>query len=234
MLLPRCTENAEVLQMSTTPLMSTTTTFDSSLSRLMSRGLEPLQARSPQLPYFHLNPINNFTLADGVQINEMDTALRMPPSSCGKHTRTERSCLVCHQRKIRCDKMLPCSNCERRHEPCRYPKEERGPRRPNKTNVSDVAHRLALLERAVELVSNGLSKTSPNSKVQGKFEALELFEATSSVQIIENQEGTKNHSLIQGGESNLYINEVQLSQILNEVMTNQSHTNHLNTNTKSF
>lgn len=167
-------------------------------------------------------------------MNEVDTTLRTSPNYCGRLTKIERSCLVCHQRKIRCDKRSPCSNCVRGDVLCRFPKEERGPRRPNKTTISDVSDRLALLERAVKAISNGASKTPRKSKLQGEAEAPKLSEATSSVQIAEDKERTKKDRLLQDGNSNLYINEVQLSKILDEVIFSPPFTSHLNGCTKSF
>jgi hypothetical protein len=39
-----------------------------------------------------------------------------------------RSCIVCRNRKVRCDKQSPCSNCRRGNIPCTYPTGERPPR----------------------------------------------------------------------------------------------------------
>jgi hypothetical protein len=39
-----------------------------------------------------------------------------------------RSCVTCRQRKVRCDKQTPCSNCRRGGIPCVLPSPERTPR----------------------------------------------------------------------------------------------------------
>ncbi|ERS96532.1 hypothetical protein HMPREF1624_06736 [Sporothrix schenckii ATCC 58251] len=39
-----------------------------------------------------------------------------------------RSCVTCRQRKVRCDKLSPCSNCRRADIPCVLPSMERPPR----------------------------------------------------------------------------------------------------------
>ncbi len=39
-----------------------------------------------------------------------------------------RSCVTCRQRKVRCDKLSPCSNCRRADIPCVLPSAERSPR----------------------------------------------------------------------------------------------------------
>jgi hypothetical protein len=61
--------------------------------------------------------------------------------------RKVKSCIACHQRKVRCSQALPaCSNCERRNAPCRYysddinviispPSSSEGPSRQNNGGV---------------------------------------------------------------------------------------------------
>lgn len=39
-----------------------------------------------------------------------------------------RSCVVCRNRKVRCDKQSPCSNCRRANIPCVFSSTERPPR----------------------------------------------------------------------------------------------------------
>ena len=39
-----------------------------------------------------------------------------------------RSCVVCRTRKVRCDKLSPCSNCRRANIACVFPSTERPPR----------------------------------------------------------------------------------------------------------
>ena len=49
----------------------------------------------------------------------------------GKHEsapRKARSCFVCRQRKVKCDKRSPCGNCRRANIPCVLPSAERPPR----------------------------------------------------------------------------------------------------------
>lgn len=61
----------------------------------------------------------------------------------------ERSCLRCHERKVRCDKGVPCNKCVRLNVPCQYPGPRRAKRRPPKTTVTDVVARLEQLERSI-------------------------------------------------------------------------------------
>lgn len=39
-----------------------------------------------------------------------------------------RSCVICRSRKVRCDKLSPCSNCRRANIPCVLPSTDRPPR----------------------------------------------------------------------------------------------------------
>jgi hypothetical protein len=39
-----------------------------------------------------------------------------------------RSCVVCRSRKVRCDKLSPCSNCRKANIPCVVPSNDRPPR----------------------------------------------------------------------------------------------------------
>jgi hypothetical protein len=39
-----------------------------------------------------------------------------------------RSCVVCRSRKVRCDKLSPCSNCRRANIACVFPSNDRPPR----------------------------------------------------------------------------------------------------------
>lgn len=55
-------------------------------------------------------------------------ALSGATSSASAPTRKPRSCFVCRQRKVRCDKQSPCGNCRRANIPCVLPQTDRPPR----------------------------------------------------------------------------------------------------------
>ncbi|KAH1421040.1 hypothetical protein KXX32_008222 [Aspergillus fumigatus] len=73
----------------------------------------------------------------------------------------ERSCLRCHQRKVRCDKGSPCAACVRMKVPCQYPGPNRVQRRPPKASSADVVSRIDQLERAVTELIRRPSTASP-------------------------------------------------------------------------
>jgi hypothetical protein len=47
------------------------------------------------------------------------------------------SCAACRRRKVKCDKVNPCSNCTKSGIECDYPPRKRAPRRPRKTLDTD-------------------------------------------------------------------------------------------------
>ena len=64
-----------------------------------------------------------------------------------------RSCVTCRRRKVRCDKLMPCTNCRRALVPCIFPAPERAPRRPRRKDPSAILtkpHQSS--EREIELL----------------------------------------------------------------------------------
>lgn len=58
-----------------------------------------------------------------------------------------RSCRGCHQRKVRCDRGVPCTNCSRCGITCMYPSKDRDVARksPSLQDISDRLERLEIL-----------------------------------------------------------------------------------------
>ncbi|KAK8116438.1 uncharacterized protein PG998_004719 [Apiospora kogelbergensis] len=50
-----------------------------------------------------------------------------------------RSCVVCRSRKVRCDKLSPCSNCRRANIPCVLPSADRPPRWARRLDRANLA-----------------------------------------------------------------------------------------------
>ncbi|RBR10704.1 uncharacterized protein FIESC28_09351 [Fusarium coffeatum] len=57
-----------------------------------------------------------------------DSASAPEKSARSAPTAKLRSCVVCRSRKVRCDKLSPCSNCRRANIPCVVPSNDRPPR----------------------------------------------------------------------------------------------------------
>ncbi|KAK8062189.1 transcriptional regulator family: Fungal Specific TF [Apiospora hydei] len=60
---------------------------------------------------------------------------RIEPHSAPK----PRSCVVCRSRKVRCDKLSPCSNCRRANIPCVLPSADRPPRWARRLDRANLA-----------------------------------------------------------------------------------------------
>lgn len=71
----------------------------------------------------------------------------------------ERSCVRCHERKVRCDKKAPCGKCTRQGEVCEYPGPRKVKRRSPKTSVTNVVSRLEQLERSIATIA-GIPSTA--------------------------------------------------------------------------
>ncbi|CRL19980.1 Fungal transcriptional regulatory protein, N-terminal [Penicillium camemberti] len=61
----------------------------------------------------------------------------------------KRSCSRCSQRKVRCDKVYPCSACVKAEVECTFPGPKRARRTLNRPPVSELLTRLKLLEEEV-------------------------------------------------------------------------------------
>ncbi|KAG4434412.1 hypothetical protein IFR05_010108 [Cadophora sp. M221] len=137
-----------------------------------------------------------------------------PTTPMTKHKRLERSCVLCHRRKIRCDKKAPCRNCIRADVLCYYPEPEQSVRRAPKTTIADVSARLARLERTISAIFNdpgvGQDANPPSGRrVIENFNSLEIN--TPSV-----DSAASDEKLVQGDTSSRYYNEALISRVLEE------------------
>ncbi|KAK2017362.1 fungal-specific transcription factor domain-containing protein [Colletotrichum eremochloae] len=76
----------------------------------------------------------------------------------GAGRRLERSCQLCHRRKVRCDKKQPCASCARGGFQCYYPPVGQPVRRARKATIADVASRISDLEKT--LVAGAVQRPS--------------------------------------------------------------------------
>ena len=67
-------------------------------------------------------------LALGSEKSASSLASARTPSSTPALASKLRSCVVCRNRKVRCDKQSPCSNCSRANVACVFPSIDRPPR----------------------------------------------------------------------------------------------------------
>lgn len=67
------------------------------------------------------------------------------------HAPHPRSCVVCRQRKVKCDRQQPCSNCVRSACACVYPTGRgRAPKRARRVADAQLVEKLARLETIVQ------------------------------------------------------------------------------------
>ncbi|KAJ5632793.1 hypothetical protein N7490_009132 [Penicillium lividum] len=78
-----------------------------------------------------------------------------------------RSCVTCRSRKVRCDKLSPCSNCRRANIACIYPSGDRPPRwvrRLERPVTGEVMERLHHLEGLVKELTGQLEQAHAAAK----------------------------------------------------------------------
>ncbi|KAF5500022.1 C6 transcription factor asaR [Colletotrichum aenigma] len=81
----------------------------------------------------------------------------------------DRSCNVCHQRKIRCNRKQPCAACSRRGVPCVYPSSVKPSRRAKATTVADIVRRISGLETTLVTAAGVCIQPDSPATPQGGF-----------------------------------------------------------------
>lgn len=145
----------------------------------------------------------------------MDESQAPPsPTASVRQKRAERSCLLCHQRKIRCDKRSPCTNCARADVLCCYPGPERSGRRLPKSTIAEVAARVTRLERTIAAISKDTSHTNSNLDQSSDAKSPPGEVSINEISVPRDCPG---EILVQDGLSTRYVNEAILSRVLEEV-----------------
>ena len=93
------------------------------------------------------------------------------PSTLGEIPR--HSCVQCRLRKVRCDRMQPCSTCLRNKTQCIFQEVRRRRRRVTRTLSTDIEARIERLEERIEHMSgistlSGKSSMSPSDLLMRK------------------------------------------------------------------
>jgi len=144
---------------------------------------------------------------------------RTPANRVSK--KIERSCAICHRRKVRCDKKLPCSTCVRTGVLCCYPSSDKlNPRQP-KATIADIASRLVQLERTIVAVSGDLA--TKDSTVNTSSRPQTPVHPDADDMSMSGNEDTqpavmRDELLVHNEYSTRYINEILLSRVLEEVI----------------
>ena len=123
-----------------------------------------------------------------------------------------RSCAVCHRRKVRCDKKIPCSQCVRSEFACSYPSPAASPaRRMKTTRINDVASRIAQMEETI----NSLNFAQLSS--QHTASASPLTPAKSVPSPPGASAGAREGLLFNKGTTSHYVKEVLLTRTIEQV-----------------
>ncbi|KAJ5301434.1 hypothetical protein PENANT_c009G00631 [Penicillium antarcticum] len=144
----------------------------------------------------------------------------------------ERSCLRCHERKLKCDKSTPCSRCVRQNTACQYPGPSRVKRQPPKKSMTDVAARLEQLERSIAAMVNERPCAPTDSSLDiksdltgGTGNSASSTTSTSTLpSIVKSDVQAKSKPPDQGflSKDGRYINEPLLSRVLDKEKELQS------------
>jgi hypothetical protein len=120
------------------------------------------------------------------------------------HTLNSRSCVTCRRRKVKCDKIVPCSNCTKAQTQCIFPAPGRAPRRPRQgpkvvsEREAELLERLRRLEGVVEDLSGQVdveaAKHSPGSDQSSQLykDGDATTDSGKSVRVVGMDEGKKN------------------------------------------
>ncbi|KAF9880388.1 hypothetical protein CkaCkLH20_02342 [Colletotrichum karsti] len=120
---------------------------DSSSAPTTGSGLSPTEG--PETPRPASQSQNNNPTTTTTNSNNTTASGSGIGAGAASGRRIERSCNLCHRRKIRCDKKSPCSSCARGGFPCFYPQAGQPIRRVRKTTIADVASRISDLEKTL-------------------------------------------------------------------------------------
>ncbi|KAJ6091354.1 hypothetical protein N7467_003323 [Penicillium canescens] len=137
----------------------------------------------------------------------------------------ERSCLRCHERKLKCDRTTPCSRCVRQNTACQYPGPSRVKRQPPKKSMTEVAARLEQLERSIAAMVNERPGRSTDGSSDVKSNSTAGRSAsTSTLPFIGKLDAARSRPLDQGflSKDGRYINEPLLSRVLDKEKELQS------------
>ncbi|KAB5566303.1 putative C6 transcription factor [Coniochaeta sp. 2T2.1] len=146
-----------------------------------------------------------------------------PPAVSVRKYNVKRSCIRCHERKVRCDKEAPCVACVRAEAQCRYPGPERAKRRSqfrkgvNKSSsVTTTAVQHAEAQHG-HSSSSTHSQAAADSRTRGPnppsgAAVIDQFSTTRRPAPSESE-----HSggfLLKEGSSTRYVNEFTFSRVL--------------------
>lgn len=140
----------------------------------------------------------------------------------------ERSCSLCHRRKVRCDKKSPCASCARGGFACVYPQAGQPIRRVRKTTIADVASRISDLEKTLTSAAGAGHRHrfggpasvagTPAASVLGTNRPAEGSSRSATAPPSGPfEKGVGDEILVRKGASSQYFDEVLISRVIEEV-----------------
>lgn len=104
---------------------------------------------------------------------------------------SKRSCLRCHEHKVRCDRGNPCGRCVQANARCLFPGNKRAPRKLNRPPIATILSQLKDLEEEVERLRAGpvvnQDGPSPRQLDQSAGQNLHPDSQASDVQTLTNR-----------------------------------------------
>lgn len=142
-----------------------------------------------------------------------------PPSAAVvRKYNVKRSCIRCHERKVRCNKDTPCITCVRSDVQCRYPGPERAKR--VKSRSQNAVEPSAVAPANTEAQSGGRSTQSnpgPGPRTAPQTRETDDPGHLSTVHCAPSESEQSGGFLLKEGSSTRYVNEFTFSRILDKV-----------------
>ncbi|KAL7793875.1 hypothetical protein V8C37DRAFT_377691 [Trichoderma ceciliae] len=145
----------------------------------------------------------------------------LTPPSPNPRRRPDRSCVLCHRRKIRCDRQTPCLACVRARHACAYPSSDKPIRRVRKATIADVASRISDLEKTIVAASIDQGSTArrplpPQAQASAPASLPVNLPVSPHESPQEPRELPSEEVLIRNGTSSQYFNELLISKVIEE------------------
>ncbi|KAI0450904.1 hypothetical protein F5B21DRAFT_489157 [Xylaria acuta] len=115
--------------------------------------------------------------AAGTRADETDTTANSKSAQLGQATHL-RSCVLCRQRKVKCDRRQPCSNCLRAGANCVHPPGTgRAAKRPRQAVDAKVLDRLSQLETTIRRLQQQAKDRDAESHAHAASESTQTRES---------------------------------------------------------
>jgi len=147
-----------------------------------------------------------------------------PPVALVRKYNVKRSCIRCHERKVRCDKESSCGACVRAEVQCRYPGPERAKRRSQFRKGVDRFSSVTTtaVQPAEAQNGDGMDSTHSRATVNAQAAPPPIGSAVFGQFTTTNRPAPSEseHSggfLLKEGTSTRYVNEFTFSRVLEKV-----------------